>query len=811
MFWDSRNYLAAATAEPLGALPTDFAEGWTAAVGSTVAEDLTLSDQAMTWTAWQQVIDQAEEATGQRFANPADMMGRGDRSRPTNQPSDFTAMRADTPEDGLAPYDRRAAELRRQLAALGQSVPTDQDITDRIQAEADRRATRRDQAMAGGGWGAAGAVTGGMATMMIDPPNLLSLGLGAGAGAGFLRKVLTEAALNAGVEATNQISVMDWKQQLGRDYGPGDAAAATALAGAGAGVLSGLGWGANAALTRWRTAKAAGLVTETPETRAAEYDAARQAIVADSAPSPDPAVVERHAVAVDEVMQALERGEHSHLPAIVAEQEQIHAVYQSALDVPFAHPFSTVARLEPDHMQAILFAHGPALERDGEIIVQGADIRRSFGPANSGRGAIKIIVKHGEYSKEGLGNTVSRDDLIRLPVIVRTVEPEITGRGQNRSHRWTIQRADGRRVVYVARQAGHNSGELEVISAFVARPDLEYKYPLSRVRQGVEFEAPARQPRPQGDHAEDGLNGAPEHIIRPVALVGNGPDFRPLPPSLRPPDVPRPVSLTEWLKSRGGLRDAGGELAAMDAQKARPGLISGKGRELDDATLAAWEAGYLPGAERPGINALLDAVRAELKGEKRFASADLERKAAWDSWEARRVAAAEAGVDGRGLSDTAVADAVALHDARKQWDADGNGLPVSDDELRGMVAEADFSGRPLAEVMHDVASARQVLSKAPPSSALADDIPFEFDDLPAAARSAEVDAPAAAVQRLNDARALALQHPERTMPLHLGDDAQGNAIWGEETDIARLFELTDEDDDLLAEVTACVAGTGVPF
>lgn len=81
-------------------------------------------------------------------------------------------------------------------------------------------------------------------------------------------------------------------------------------------------------------------------------------------------------------------------------------------------------------------------------------------------------------------------------------------------------------------------------------------------------------------------------------------------------------SLTTFLQSRGGLIDAGGELKGMDANKQVKGLINNKdGNNLDDAALAAWEAGYFPqNSERPSINELLEAIDEELRGNKRFAS-----------------------------------------------------------------------------------------------------------------------------------------------------------------------------------------------
>ena len=79
-------------------------------------------------------------------------------------------------------------------------------------------------------------------------------------------------------------------------------------------------------------------------------------------------------------------------------------------------------------------------------------------------------------------------------------------------------------------------------------------------------------------------------------------------------------SLITFIIKRGGLKDVGGELKNMDAQKQRIGLINNKsGNSFDDMALAAWEHGYFSSkSERPTIQDLLDAIDAELFGKKRY-------------------------------------------------------------------------------------------------------------------------------------------------------------------------------------------------
>lgn len=91
------------------------------------------------------------------------------------------------------------------------------------------------------------------------------------------------------------------------------------------------------------------------------------------------------------------------------------------------------------------------------------------------------------------------------------------------------------------------------------------------------------------------------------------------------------LTLSQYLSSRGGLADNGGELSAMDLVQrftSRGGggrFAAGKAMSLEDAAVAAQEAGYFPeriiseGADNYGRLApqdILDALRAEAAGTK---------------------------------------------------------------------------------------------------------------------------------------------------------------------------------------------------
>jgi len=101
-----------------------------------------------------------------------------------------------------------------------------------------------------------------------------------------------------------------------------------------------------------------------------------------------------------------------------------------------------------------------------------------------------------------------------------------------------------------------------------------------------------------------------------------------------------PLDLVGWLRTQGGLRDSGGELANMGlTNKARgksaelvgresefgPLVNPDDGLDFDTAALYAWEAGYFPElSERPDVNTFLNAMRDTQEGiSQRFKVDDL--------------------------------------------------------------------------------------------------------------------------------------------------------------------------------------------
>lgn len=131
----------------------------------------------------------------------------------------------------------------------------------------------------------------------------------------------------------------------------------------------------------------------------------------------------------------------------------------------------------------------------------------------------------------------------------------------------------------------------------------------------------------------------------------------------------RPLDLVSWLRSKGGLQDQAGELSAMGLNNAARRskftaneqmlgpLVADNGMDLDRAARAAWEAGFIDGADRPDVNQFLDVLRqtyeADDAGARAFRSDDRDWLASRGAERPIEQEAAAMGIDdaGRSLAD----------------------------------------------------------------------------------------------------------------------------------------------------------------
>lgn len=145
-------------------------------------------------------------------------------------------------------------------------------------------------------------------------------------------------------------------------------------------------------------------------------------------------------------------------------------------------------------------------------------------------------------------------------------------------------------------------------------------------------------------------------------------------------------SLLEWIASKGGIEDRGGDLKAMGADKWHKGKVGQKkllrsfnrgqmsmlgsdgqqnSNSPDELAMRAWEAGYFPEfTERPSVNDLLDAISEGIAGRDRYIPDALQP----DETDQMRLAAQDlyqlldqAGLDPEKASDKEIAAAIQLY------------------------------------------------------------------------------------------------------------------------------------------------------
>ena len=84
-------------------------------------------------------------------------------------------------------------------------------------------------------------------------------------------------------------------------------------------------------------------------------------------------------------------------------------------------------------------------------------------------------------------------------------------------------------------------------------------------------------------------------------------------------------SVIQFIRSKGGVIDEGGELKSRDASKQVIGLVNKSGKSLDSIGEALWEEGYF--LERPTVAQVLDYIDDELKGIKHYPVGYVEEQA----------------------------------------------------------------------------------------------------------------------------------------------------------------------------------------
>lgn len=131
------------------------------------------------------------------------------------------------------------------------------------------------------------------------------------------------------------------------------------------------------------------------------------------------------------------------------EKHRMGEVYDQVMEeivwgeVAKLNPDEALLVLRPEGEAPFVVTRGPALMGANDALpkVRGGELLRKKG-SRHGYGMVKVIVRHGELSADAV--KVSREDVLRIPEILRDYEAEIDQRG-NRS--WVVPREDGNQLV----------------------------------------------------------------------------------------------------------------------------------------------------------------------------------------------------------------------------------------------------------------------------------------------------------------------------------------------------------------------------
>jgi hypothetical protein len=591
---------------PLPTLPPDgpieemaarFGASWDLMRG----QEQTVSRNRMVRDALQPYLDAYESETGERLANPfapfanpfsidpeRGIMIRDDRVTPELREKYESARRN--------PGDRMVSRLPPLPDANGLLEQARQRA--RTAEEREALAAELPGTIAGGVAGFAGSMVG----AMEDPPNLASMLFGAPAGAGMLRTMATEALVGAGVELTLRPAVTAWQRELGKDPGFADSAMAVATAGIGAGAFAGLFKGAGAG---WRAVRP----MLTREQRAAIH-------VSDALDTID----RRNPFELARKIRARSQRTGAAPGASFSDELRASAgdgaAFQVELDRLAREIDATVEQAPPAFKGSDDLLNEPTIERTeigDQFVVPGAE-RISEREVIERRMAAQDI-RGGQSGLEGLGlfdptSRARQTDLLDAPAPPRVREPE--------------------QATFQATREWQ-----DVPANAILPPGLHIRMDLATGRQQARLAPDPVEARSlhvkATQEAEDAINAG----VKP-----DGPAIREIDQAFPDLELPvweartgkgrktrwrGPMDIVTWARTIGGLRDDRGELKARDLQKfnrGRPGVEFAKGEvflgrlvnndsglTLDDATLAAWEAGYFPGAtSRPTPDDLLDAI-----------------------------------------------------------------------------------------------------------------------------------------------------------------------------------------------------------
>lgn len=217
-------------------------------------EDLSVSRASALYEQAENVMRSYEEKTGEKFGAENPYFYLGQFNGPVDIASDMWARYAALDWNARAPwskwgkYEDTHAAFWSRMDEIGQKYPdlkTDEaGFMKNIAAKAENLRTKRDSGNLRA-WGGLADFVGSTGGLMTDPVNLASMVFGGGGAAAGARSLLSrlmatasrEAAIGAVAETAIQPQVMDFKRDIGVDYGVGDAVSNIAQAAVGGAVF----------------------------------------------------------------------------------------------------------------------------------------------------------------------------------------------------------------------------------------------------------------------------------------------------------------------------------------------------------------------------------------------------------------------------------------------------------------------------------------------------------------------------------------------------------------------------------------------
>ncbi|MBQ3059537.1 MAG: hypothetical protein IJD16_04380 [Desulfovibrio sp.] len=173
--------------------------------------------------------------------------------------------------------------------------------------------------------------------------------------------------------------------------------------------------------------------------------------------------------AVEKALADMAAGQPVDVGPVLRESHALSRAYDLVRDNPLdGQADDVLAMLEPEDLERVLVHRGPAIERDGEIVVHGRAVKKAAG-SKRGFGLVKIIFGHGEKgNKSPAMPPVTREDVISLPQFVREYEPvqKDYGTSGDGVTRWNIPRDDGKHLVVVAGR-GQDGSDSRLVSMYV--------------------------------------------------------------------------------------------------------------------------------------------------------------------------------------------------------------------------------------------------------------------------------------------------------------------------------------------------------